>query len=145
MRFWGRTLRRSSAVNTRRAPISAFAKSWGVAQSLIQDLARDQALTAAPLKLKPLLAICRKLTLAPTSVCRADIEAAYGAGWDDDAVNRAVMICGMFNMMCRWIEGVGMKTDVEEIAAAADGLLVRGYWNEGPVLSDENYRRRTAE
>jgi uncharacterized peroxidase-related enzyme len=64
----------------------------------------------APLdpKLRPLLAYIIKLTRAPAQVTDLDAQAVYAAGWSESALMDAVMVCGLFNLMNRIVEGTGV-------------------------------------
>ena len=55
-----------------------------------------------------MLAYCEKLTRAPASVTRADVDDLRGHGFDDQGVLQIAMICGMFNYLNRIADGVGL-------------------------------------
>ncbi len=78
-------------------------------------------------RLKPLLRYARKLTLTPSKITPGDAEALLAAGWEEQALHDAVAICGLFNLMNRLVEGLG-------IAAGQDYFQVAG-----PRLADIGY------
>ena len=106
----------------------------------IQDLLKDPEHRCVDEKYRPLLNIVRKLTLDGShSVCKADIDACYDAGWDGDAIYRTVVLTGAYNMMLRWVSALGIDYTPEEVIASSDGLTQNGYNGEGPGLNDADY------
>jgi uncharacterized peroxidase-related enzyme len=65
---------------------------------------------AAPIapRLKPIFRFVRKLTLTPSRVVAADRAAIIRAGWPEDAIHDAASICGLFNLMSRIVDGLGV-------------------------------------
>jgi len=61
-------------------------------------------------------------TLTPSRLSWADAQAVFAAGWDDRALHDAVMVCGLFNLMNRFVDGLGIRADQQFYAAAADQL-----------------------
>ena len=72
--------------------------------------------------MRPLLGLVRTLTLTPAKVRDTEIAAVYAAGWDEQALHDAVSICGLFNMMNRLVEGLGITATPEQHRAAAERL-----------------------
>lgn len=64
-------------------------------------------------KLKPILGYAKKLTLTPTQVTKADVDAIYAAGWNEQAFVDVVSICCVVNFMNRFVNGVGVDVDSE--------------------------------
>lgn len=64
-------------------------------------------------KLKPILGYAKKLTLTPTQVTKADVDAIYAAGWNEQAFIDVVSICCVVNFMNRFVNGVGVDVDSE--------------------------------
>jgi uncharacterized peroxidase-related enzyme len=97
----------------------ATAEAFGVAPGVLTSLVRD--LDSAPVdeRFKPLLRYLRILTLTPARLTRADADAVYAAGWDEQALHDAVSVCALFNFMNRIVEGFGIKADGTYFAAAA--------------------------
>jgi len=84
-------------------------------------------------KLKPILSYAKKLTLTPTQVTKADADAIYAAGWDEQAFIDVVSICGIVNFMNRFVNGVGVDVDSETaFKTGASVLPTIGYagWAE---------------
>ena len=77
--------------------------------------------------LKPVLKYVRKLTLTPARMTQADADAVFGAGWDEKAFHFAIMICGMFNLYNRLLEGYGIKNSAAFRERAGRSLAESGY------------------
>lgn len=78
-------------------------------------------LDSAPVdeRMRPVLRYAGKLTRTPSAVTRADAEEVLAAGWDEQALHDAIMVCALFNFMNRMVEGHG-------ITAAADYFTTSG-------------------
>lgn len=106
----------------------ATAEAFGVDEDLLESMLSDLDASAVDKKLKPVLRYVKKLTETPARMVQADVDAIFAAGWDEDCYHYAVMICAMFNMMNRIIDGYGVKN-------TAEGRLMRGR-----MLADIGYR-----
>jgi len=105
----------------------AAAEAMGVSPGLLDALLTD--IDSAPVeeRLKPVLRLVRKLTLTPTRMVQADVDAVLAAGWDENDFHQAVMICGMFNMYNRILEGYGITNTAEYRLKAGRELAHAGY------------------
>ena len=83
-------------------------------------------------KLKPILAYVRKLTLTPSSVEQADIDAILATGWDEAAIVCAAAVCGYFSQLNRLVEGLGIEPDAQISLMAGQALHAGGYPSVGP-------------
>lgn len=100
----------------------------GIEESLIEALVKD--IETAPIddRMKPILEFCRKLTLEPSRIARADADAVYAAGWDEDALFNAIAVTSRFNFMNRLTLGYGLEPMDEEAAKAqSDKRVSKGY------------------
>ena len=79
------------------------------------------------LRLRPVLAFVRKLTLSPASMTAADTEAVLDADWDDRALHAAAAICALFNLMNRLVNGLGVEAPEAYTKLAAQRLVDGGY------------------
>jgi uncharacterized peroxidase-related enzyme len=102
-------------------------KAYGYQAELTQKLKQDIDSSDLDEKLKPLFALARKSTEAAYKVTEADFEAAYAAGWEDDAIRDAVVVACLFNFMNRLVSTLGIEADDAYLAAA------------GPRIKDEGY------
>ncbi len=69
----------------------------------------------------------RKLNRAPGEVTRADAEAVLAAGWPERTLVQAAGICALFNMMNRWVEGLGIAGDPDLARLAGRMIFENGY------------------
>ncbi len=58
-----------------------------------------------------LCGFAERLTLAPASMSRADVDALRAAGLDDRAVLDAVQVIGYFNYINRLVEALGVPLE----------------------------------
>jgi uncharacterized peroxidase-related enzyme len=54
-----------------------------------------------------------KLTAAPASIGRADVDGLRAHGWDDTAISDAIQVIAYFNYINRVAEGVGIEDEPE--------------------------------
>ena len=110
--------------NTHKATAEAF----GLDESLLDSMLSDLDTSAVDDKLKPVLRFVKKLTQSPSRMVQADTDAIFDAGWDEDCFHYTVMICGLFNLMNRVMDGYGVKNTAEFRKS------------RGRVLADAGYR-----
>ena len=103
------------------------ARELGVAEEVLVAALDD--LDTAPVEeaMKPLLRYVRKLTETPSRMTPADAEAVYAAGWDERALHDAVAVCGLFNLMNRLVEGLGISGDDDWFRFSGRRLVDLGY------------------
>jgi hypothetical protein len=58
---------------------------------------------------------------------RSDEAAVFAAGWDDHALHDAAAICGLFNLMNRLVDGLGIEADAAHTQFVAQRLATTGY------------------
>ena len=109
--------------NTHKATAEAVGVEEGLLDSMVDDL--DGA--DIDEKMKPVLRFVRKLTLTPSKMTQADADAIFDAGWDEDCFHYADMICAMFNMMNRIMDGYGVKNTAEFRLDRGRKLAEHGY------------------
>lgn len=83
---------------------------------------RDAAL--APLD-AALCAYAEKLTLSPSGMSAADVDALRRAGLRDEAIHDAVQVIAYFNYINRVAEGVGTESEPEWEPRSYDGDSTR--------------------
>jgi uncharacterized peroxidase-related enzyme len=108
-------------VHTKTA--EAFGVPAGVLEAALADL------DTAPVddKLRPVLRYVGKLTATPSRMTPADAQAVYAAGWDEQALYDAVMVCALFNFMNRMVDGLGVTADETYFAKSGQRLKELGY------------------
>lgn len=109
--------------NTHKATAEAF----GVNADLLETLLTDLDGSPVDQKMKPVLRYVKKLTETPSKMVQADADAIFDAGWDEDCFHFTVMICAMFNMYNRIMDGYGVTN-------TADFRQTRG-----ALLADSGY------
>jgi len=105
---------------------AAAARGLGVEDAVVDRVAAGEA-AAVPDRLRPVLAYAGKLNRTPQSVTQADVDAILAAGWDETAVQHAALVCGLFNLMNRWVEGLGIASDPRTVTLAGQMLAGEGY------------------
>jgi len=74
------------------------------------------------------LALLEKLTLRPEEVGRADAEATRAAGVSDRALQDAITVCALFNMIVRLADSLGWEVpSPERLRQRAPAMLEGGY------------------
>lgn len=106
---------------------STTARAFGVEESLLTSLVDDEGLSAAPVRLRPVLAFVRKLTLDQSRMRAADAEAVFAAGWDERALHDAINVACLFNFMNRLVHGHGILGDPGLWAERGEALRAGGY------------------
>ena len=61
-------------------------------------------------RLKPIFRFVKKLTEAPSRIVQADVESIHAAGWEESAVEDAIAVCSLFNMLNRIANGYGLRS-----------------------------------
>ena len=106
---------------------SAVAEKMGIPRTQIPDPARHFDTSSVSGNLLPILALARKLTRDPSSLCEQDVSSVAAAGWDSTAVFHVVGITSLLNFMNRFVEGLGIRASEAQTAKAAEQLAHGGY------------------
>ena len=109
--------------NTHKATAEAF----GVNENLLKSLLENVDSSSVDDKMKPVLRYVKKLTESPAKMIQADVDAIFVAGWDENSFHFAVMICALFNMMNRIMDGYGIKNTAEFRQSRGLALAENGY------------------
>lgn len=112
----------------------ATAENFGIDEKVFEQIQNDVATADIEAEIKPVLAYVQKLTLTPTRITQADVDAIFDAGWNDQAFHHAVSICGLFNYYNRILEGYGITMDQAFYDEAGGRLAQLGY-----LYSPERY------
>jgi uncharacterized peroxidase-related enzyme len=109
--------------NTHKATAEAFGIDEGLLDAMVSDLG------SSPVddELKPVLQFVKKLTESPSRMVQADADAILDLGWDEDCFHYTVMICAMFNMMNRIMDGYGITNTAEFRLSRGRMLADTGY------------------
>jgi len=93
---------------------TAIAEALGIDENVFTVL-MDEGIDNAPIdeKFKPVLRYVEILTKSPSSIRPSDSQAVRDAGWNDEAIHDAAVVCALFNFMNRLIEGTGITTNAD--------------------------------
>ena len=91
----------------------AVAKSFGVDPDLLEALLASDDFEMVEPKLRPLLALAKKLTQAPATVYSGDVAAIIDAGWNEHTAHDAVCCIAAINFGNRLTDGHGVKGSPE--------------------------------
>lgn len=103
------------------------AEHFGFAPDTLAQLLEDSDNAPIRAELKSLLRFVRKLNDSPADISDRDVADLLDAGWHESAVVHAVLVCGFFNLMNRWVDGLGVEADPTIVKAAARQLYASGY------------------
>jgi uncharacterized peroxidase-related enzyme len=105
----------------------AVAEHMGVAAGLIE--AALAGIDTAPVeeRFKPLLRYVKKLTETPSRITRGDADAVRAAGWSDNALHEAILVCALHNFFNRWVDGTGVDADEAVLQDIGAYLAAHGY------------------
>ena len=102
---------------------SATARALGFSEEVTESLLTDPASAPIDARLRPIFSFARKLTLEPSKIIKADIQAMSDVGWDDDAVSSVVAVVSWFNFVNRWVfaHGCELRDDILAMWSAPSG------------------------
>ena len=110
---------------------SAATYAWGIQEGLLEALLEDADSAPIEDRFRPLLAFVRKLTLTPSEMAQEDADAVFAAGWDERALNDAILVTARMSFMNRLVEGYGFTPMSPERAKAdARVRIEKGYRNK---------------
>src|SRR5262249_51830990 len=93
----------------------------------LRALLADPGSAPVDARLRPVLSFVHKLTLSPSRMTAADAEAVFAGGWGDCALHDAAAICGLFHLMNRLVNGLGIEADTAHKQFVAQRLATTGY------------------
>jgi len=106
---------------------TGVATQLGQPEGLVEELVNDIETANIEANLKPVFHYVKNLTLAPHEVKQTDIDAILSMGWDETAVVHANLVCAFFNLMNRWVEGLGIDSNPRAVGQASHHLSRYGY------------------
>jgi uncharacterized peroxidase-related enzyme len=114
---------------------TATAEAFGIEPGLLEAALADLDAAPVPEKMKPLLRYVATLTRTPARITPADAEPVRAAGWTDQALHDAIMVCALFNFMNRMVDGHGIRADAAYAQVSARRLHDVGYAGLSDVLA----------
>jgi uncharacterized peroxidase-related enzyme len=103
------------------------AAAFGIDTQTVRALLTQPESAPVEASMRPVLSFVRKLTLSPSRMTPADADAVFAAGWDDHALHDAAAICGLFNLMNRLVDGLGIEADAAHTQFVAQRLATTSY------------------
>jgi uncharacterized peroxidase-related enzyme len=103
------------------------AETFGVSQPTLTALLDDVDTAPVERRMRTLLRYVGKLATSPARVSRADAEAVLEAGWEEQALHDAVSVCALFNLMNRFVTGLGVTADDDYADLSGRRLAEGGY------------------
>jgi uncharacterized peroxidase-related enzyme len=110
-----------------RAVHSQTAVALGIAVETITHMLSNSLDKHVDTRMRPVLTFVGKLTLSPDKITAADVDPILAAGWNDRALHDAVSICGLFNLVNRLVNGLGIEAPEAYMKMAAQRLADGGY------------------
>lgn len=95
--------------------------------ALIESVERGPDDEAIDDRLRPVLRFAAKLTRTPDEVGPADIERLRRAGWSDQAIEDAINVAGLFNLVNRLVEAHGIRGSEDYFKQIGANLARQGY------------------
>jgi uncharacterized peroxidase-related enzyme len=105
----------------------ATAEAFRIPEGTLAALLDDLGTAPVPERMKPLLRYAGKLTLIPSKITPGDAEAVLATGWEERALHDAVAVCGLFSLMNRLVEGLGITAGEDYFQPSARRLADMGY------------------
>ncbi len=78
-------------------------------------------------KLKTILDYVKVLTITPSSLNNTHVEAVLNAGFSEDQLKEAIVVCAAFNMFNRLVEGHGVEENSDTWTESAEMINKFGY------------------
>lgn len=110
------------------------AEACGIEAGAVPAAVTDLDTAPVDEKMRPVLRYVGKLTREPSSVTRADADAVLAAGWSEDALHSAIMVCALFNFMNRMVEGHGIRAGADYFETSGKRLEELGYAGLGRLF-----------
>ena len=95
---------------------------------LVEAVLKDFRTAPITSKEKALFTLVEKINQDSTQIGQPHIDAAKAAGWSDEALYDAIMVCSLFRFMNTWVDAAGVQ-DMPAASYAARGthLAAQGY------------------
>jgi uncharacterized peroxidase-related enzyme len=107
---------------------TAFAESHGMDMSAFNEPLDRIESAAVDESLKPILRFVRKLTETPSKMTQADADEVLGAGWDEQALQDAILVASLFNFYNRYVEGHGIDPAPMDVCRQVGSIIKeKGY------------------
>jgi uncharacterized peroxidase-related enzyme len=88
---------------------AALAAQLGVDVAILEGLLASIDGATISDRLKPIFRFVKKLTEEPGRITQADADAVFSVGWSEAALEDAIAVCALFNMVNRLADGHGLE------------------------------------
>lgn len=105
----------------------ATARAFGMKREQFERMLDDLDAAGIDPKEIPLYRYAKKLTLEPAKLTRADADAVFAAGWDEQALHDAINVIALFNFMNRLVEGHGIESAESVLRERGEAIQKDGY------------------
>jgi uncharacterized peroxidase-related enzyme len=78
-------------------------------------------------RLKPILDYVKKLTMSPSSLTKSDVDNVINAGFSENELKDAIVVCAAFNFFNRIVEGHGIQENSQTWNESSEMILEFGY------------------
>ena len=102
-------------------------KAYGMDADLTHQLQEDMESADIDDEFKVLLEFVRKVTEGAYRVDESDYHHMYTAGWEDEEIFDAIIVCCLFNFMNRLVSSLGFEADEAYLALAGPRIKNAGY------------------
>lgn len=100
---------------------------FGMEEDAVAALVHDLDSAGVDDRMRALLRYVCKVTATPSRIAGADARAVLDAGWGEDALHDAVAVCALFNLMNRYVDGLGVAADDAYLEVSGKRLADGGY------------------
>ena len=100
---------------------------FGVDAKVFEPLMEDIDTAPVDDKLKPVFHFLKKLTLTSYKMVQTDADAVFAAGWDENALQDAILVCCCYAFMNRLVDGHGLPSDPSLFASRGKRHFEEGY------------------
>ncbi len=111
----------------------ATARNLGADEDTLRSVVED-SVPAVDGAMRAAFAYADKLNDRHREMEQGDVDAFLAAGWDEAALHNVILVVGFFNMMNRWIEGLGIGSDPKLVEMAGRMLAGSGYTSVNDLL-----------
>jgi hypothetical protein len=123
-----------------RAVHSQTAVTLGIRADVLSKLPLNPQHEDVDVKMRPVLAFARKLTLSSGEIRGADVDEIFAVGRDDRALHDVVAICSLFNLVNRLVNGIGIEASEAYTKVAAQRLAQSGVYAARRIASGQQIR-----
>ena len=100
-----------------------YAEAFGISEEVFDALIADVETAPIDDKLKPIMRFAGKLTVTPSRMVQADVDAVFEAGWSEEALHTTTLVTATFNFMNRIIFAHGLGPNEQLFNERREGIM----------------------